>query len=874
MPEDILSKIKSTRERLQNHAIAKKILDLMERLRMESNEFSERRWIWELLQNAQDVASQDKMLAISIEYNEEKQCLLFEHSGKAFSIDNIVGLIEQIGTKERNKIEGAENKIIGKFGTGFLTTHLLSEIVEVSSYLEEPQNQFRKFTLKLDRSGRDLDEIIAAVNNSIKVLEDFSQQPITTTNLTARFNTKFSYLLQSDSLLIAEKGMEDFIISIPFTLAFSNKINKVQIKSKKLDFEKGKINQINDTIKKVTIIKSTDDKTKELKILIASKNNTDIALAFKTVEGKNIITDFGEEIPRVFCEFPLIGTENFGFPVIINSSLFNPTEQRNGIFLTDKSEDKINENKAILITAVELYSNLLDYIDNSAKWENTYLLANFDKPAESNLISSNWFANFITKPVQEKVLKTKIVNTENIGITSIKMQDGSTVDFPFGSDSKIVDDLYDICSFSKYFILPLKSEIHEWNKIKWLKDYHITVKTIISLISENKDIESIAAKFEITNEESYTWLNNFIKFLVSNEFDHLISSNAILPNQSNVFKLKDSLYKESQTISEELKNLAFELGYDVRNELICKEIEIEFLENKTRTPSFVAHEIERLLKPKLKDIPRSDNTKLISKKLLLWFNNNKDEAESIFTDLYKNRHLLRDDDEIIKDMEKAELLEQIIDKSGVTQEEFEEIIFKDGKIIIKVVGDLYPESEDEIEQSYKLADHSDERSRITISEEAQELILNELKVKGFSIPENMKINYTIISGICKPDGSSVKIVVKSGKAGKLYFNPNEWLALSEDNSQLFVVTRGNVVRNVTITDLEEINDIFHMRFGTKAFVLRSNLKDFAAFFRYLPYTHFIFDTPESTSDYLEQFGLNKRNPSANDLTPDDIKLID
>ncbi|MBT5420233.1 MAG: hypothetical protein HOK80_05035, partial [Candidatus Cloacimonetes bacterium] len=465
-------------------------------------------------------------------------------------------------------------------------------------------------------------------------------------------------------------------------------------------------------------------------------------------------------------------------------------------------------------------------------------------------------------------------NNENIGITSIKMQDGSTVDFPYDSNTKIVDELYDICNFSKYFILPLKSEIHEWNKIKWLNDYHITIKTIISLISENKDIESIASKFEITNEESYTWLNNFIKFLVSNEFDHLINATAILPNQSNVFKLKDSLYKESQAISEELKNLAFELGYDIRSELLCKEIEIEFLENKTRTPSYVAHEIERLLKPKLKEFPRTDSTKLISKQLLLWFNNHKDEAESIFTDLYKNRHLLRDDDEIIKDMEKAELLEHIIDKSGVSQEEFEEIIFKDGKIMIKVVGDLYPDSEDEIEQSYKLADHSDEKSRITISEEAQELILTELKAKEFSIPENLKIKYTIITGISKPDGSPVKIVVKSGKAGKLYFNPNEWLALSEDSSQLFVVTRGNVVRNITITDLEEINDVFHMRFGTKAFVLRSNLKDFAAFFRYLPYTHFIFDTPESTSDYLEQFGLNSRNPSANELTPDDIKLID
>lgn len=89
---------------------------------------------------------------------------------------------------------------------------------------------------------------------------------------------------------------------------------------------------------------------------------------------------------------------------------------------------------------------------------------------------------------------------------------------------------------------------------------------------------------------------------------------------------------------------------------------------------------------------------------------------------------------------------------------------------------------------------------------------------------------------------------------KIYFNPNEWLTLTEPDSQLFVVTRGNVVRNVTLKDIESINDTFHMRLNTQSFAM-TNLKVFAKFFQYLPYTHFIFETPESTTDYLLQFGL-------------------
>jgi len=182
-------------------------------------------------------------------------------------------------------------------------------------------------------------------------------------------------------------------------------------------------------------------------------------------------------------------------------------------------------------------------------------------------------------------------------------------------------------------------------------------------------------------------------------------------------------------------------------------------------------------------------------------------------------------------------------------------------------------SEDDIEQSYDLVDNSDERSRISISQDAKETIFNTLKAKGFDVPDTLDINYTVVKGIKNPKGVAIKIVVKSGKAGKTYFNPNEWLALTESDTQLFVVTRGNIVRNVTLNDLEVFNDTFHMRFNTQSFAVNTNLKAFANFFRYLPYTHFIFDTPESTTDYLQEFGLNQRNPSADTLTSDDKNLL-
>ncbi|MPM79607.1 hypothetical protein SDC9_126646 [bioreactor metagenome] len=160
-----------------------------------------------------------------------------------------------------------------------------------------------------------------------------------------------------------------------------------------------------------------------------------------------------------------------------------------------------------------------------------------------------------------------------------------------------------------------------------------------------------------------------------------------------------------------------------------------------------------------------------------------------------------------------------------------------------------------------------------MSEEAKEQVFDILKQKGFQFQTNLDINYTIVRGIKHPNGTPIKVVVKSGKAGKIYFNPSEWLALTETNTQLFVVTRGNIVRNVTLQDLENINDTFHMRFNTQAFAVNTNLKAFANFFRYLKYTHFIFESPESTTDYLQQFGLCERNFSSKELSADDKNLL-
>ena len=60
----------------------------------------------------------------------------------------------------------------GRFGTGFLTTYLLSKKLTVKGVFHDPEEEahdFRRFKLVLDRDATDVDEMIALNKKSFKI---------------------------------------------------------------------------------------------------------------------------------------------------------------------------------------------------------------------------------------------------------------------------------------------------------------------------------------------------------------------------------------------------------------------------------------------------------------------------------------------------------------------------------------------------------------------------------------------------------------------------------------------------------------------------------------------------------------------------------
>lgn len=206
---------------------ANRILQLLQRQRYNNNEDSVKRWIWELCQNAKDVCNDSGKVKIRIDLDESNKRVIFRHNGRAFSLANVMSLINQSSLKDR---DDETERTSGKFGTGFLTTHLLSEIVNISGILETEPENYSRFRISLDRTGHDKKEIIAALEKAVSQLQECQSMLVSDYDKYA-YNTIFEYELDEDGIEVAQQGIENLRVSAPFVLSMLSDIEEITLEA-------------------------------------------------------------------------------------------------------------------------------------------------------------------------------------------------------------------------------------------------------------------------------------------------------------------------------------------------------------------------------------------------------------------------------------------------------------------------------------------------------------------------------------------------------------------------------------------------------------------------------------------------------------------
>jgi len=1006
----IIEKISEYEKKANDKAIASKILDKMDGLRLENDDNSSKRWIWELLQNAKDCAAKEQKIKVNINFNKTLKIVEFSHNGQPFTLESITFLIKQVSTKERSELNN-EVLTTGKFGTGFLSTHLLSEIVELESVVLY-ENTYKKFQITLDRSGRNMASVLNAIEKSFKQISQIDMNsPMKTFNQTA-FNTKFTYKLNERGLVIAEQGLGDFKVSIFYVLIFIKNIYSVRLEHENREYILSEeVIQLSKNIQKYSITEVSSNAKQIYEVVVVSNDNVYIAMPIISVNNNIVFDATNKKSAKLFCDFPLVGTENFPFPAIINCSNFNPTEPRDGIFLTDIEDEKISENKSIIKKAYYLLYELIDFASFN-NWGKMFALAQFSKTFEAKWVDSNWLNTELTDQLIDKLFTTPIVDTIDKKRKSVINTDNKfNVWFPSNDKPEVREMIWWL--YSKYIpeILPLKEEIHEWynsiikNKttltvkdafknissdgsieqlnlrnnlyvFKWLNYFYkivetnkdesiinndeykvlpnqngvfvnktnlridadiedkikdvtillgidvrenllhkevkypinlkfenltqsevvddinnslkhnlridklesckllialfpnnesetkkrkklydfylkidksfeqieqtvitnwteeiweeadkIIVEQIVERISELQNVQALAN--EITNgnmQNALNWLNSVIEFLVKNEFT-LINSRTIsfLPNQNGYFCIREDLCLDNGEIDEVLKDICSELGYDFRDELLDKAIFLEMSDKNEVNEQDVVNKIIELVQPYLNSQDKSEETKAIFRKIVLWFHSNKDKARKLFGEYYRNKHKFYDDNEVAENMSKWEKAKEIFTEYNIKNfTELKKIL--ESKVDINTIGSPKKETitiEDlisygissEKELEYALQDKNFSELFIHYSiptsemflfaqsliQRAKENIKKYLKtLKNYDCSEMEDTAPTVIAGI-KKNGVPVTIVVRPSDFGEvIIYYSSEKDTLDYENAELWIEDGKNKPRHLTL----------------------------------------------------------------------------
>ena len=626
-----------------------------------------RRWIWELIQNAKDVHNGRVKIRIEFTDEGENTNVTFKHNGAPFTTNNIRYLIEQISDKDQKKNQGERRILSRKFGTGFLTTHLLSEIVTVTGIAKEPELSHRQFTVKLDRSGTEIDDIIESVERSKESVEDMDSLPEYKNYVEGKYNTTFYYPLNDNvGINVAAYGLNDLKYCLPYTLVFVPEIHVVESPSLNLLFQNASdVDDEEELVELVDIIIEPDDELPDVFTIAKLRRGfTTLAIPVQRNQGQVSILRISEKVPKLFCDFPLVGAESFPFPVIINNPNFNPTDPRNGIFLTAQSRanERVAQNKSIMEEAVELYFQLLKHAADN-KWSNLYLLAQiteYNNPPE--WLDKTWFNNDVVTPIRKRLLRTEIVNTSDNNIVAILDEKGDKYTwFPSAGKKEIREAIWRCATQWFPYLLPRKEDVELWYRLSWKECGTLTLDQMAHFVEQMKTLDAL--KDELQHDNVYDWLNEFYDLLRMDEKEYatIIQKRAIFPNQNGDFRKKSILNEDAGDIGDDFKDILKLLGTDIREKLSDVNLQIEFEVDDVFDQAYVVKEITSEVTEIANDRERAKNYSEAFAKLLSWFHNNPKKAASLFSQIYRQKHLLYDEEEIMENFSKAEQLKEIME---------------------------------------------------------------------------------------------------------------------------------------------------------------------------------------------------------------------
>ncbi|KAK8888136.1 hypothetical protein M9Y10_039198 [Tritrichomonas musculus] len=527
------------------------------------------RWAMELIQNAKDslyISTESyskKKVQITFDIvlhsdNPDYDHVIFTHDGPPFTMNSYYGLIYKI-SEGKNKAQTT-----GKFGTGFLTTHVLSKTVKISGDRIERDNETKGFSITMIREGKENKEIKKDIHEMLKSFQKYNQP----------FNlTKFEYPIKNElSLKCVELGLIHFkkhiynvLINCPDIEFITLKENEFEIK-----FQVQKVFPIDQYIS----LYEVSGKGELKKFIVIKDNSNGISISIEYSDDKKIVPKEKDQ-ESLYTVFPLVGSSAHILPFSINCHDFEPTTERNALILDGEEiindeETKTCKNRKILLNSIDLFEKMVNYLNEnqySDLHELTVGLILYEKPY--NTFDMIWYKEqFLVK--LRKVLSSRVtvktINDESIILDDVYIPERKMYD-------EFIPKFIDLSVTRKYYPNMIRTaECLIWRKRLWDTFQYVSIENVIEKV-KNDD--------SILTEEGLSSLNEFISFIYKcNKV--LLEKYALIPDMNNNFhRMNESNFKRSNTVNDTIINMMEDISIpwksthmnkDIHEEIFCNEI--------------------------------------------------------------------------------------------------------------------------------------------------------------------------------------------------------------------------------------------------------------------------------------------------------------
>ncbi len=671
-----------------------------------------KRWFWELLQNASDYND-----TVSVKLDVDDHKVVFSHNGNPFSIEDVLNLISPDSRKDHDEVR-KDN--IGKFGSGLVSTHILSSEMSVQGAFADDDSLY-KFELFLDRrSFENKDDLIKEIQKAKKRLLEEEHELISAEEYTGymtsfAYNTNKRLLGMSTTRDVVSEGLQQIYDVLPYTLAFMTKVASVEIHDSRKNSTINNYRIYREQNNNGYIVYNIEQDDKIYSRTFIKQTHKRVETTFEIAKGR--IQPYPTNIAKLFCGLPMIGSEKIGLPIIVNSFAFEPTIEREGVEITAGDD----HNRGLLTEAGELYHSVIQYI-SANKLKNAYHLTKLSNTYNGLEGSKIMFKSRIVPLFQSEIENAVIV--ENVKGEWIKF---SNILLAY-KEGKPFDELYEVAREIKQTAFPTEESFKGWvdaTDFTIFKDQKFALIQLAEHVAAYQQLQAIVLQFSTDTKK---WLHKVISLIVE-EDENLLSKHYLLPNQKGQLKSLKDIYIDDD-IPEALKAIHNKLLPDAIEESLLDSRFNDFAEiiDKKYSTQDIAHIIDITLKEKYSAekgstasfiIPLNDLYKWINS-----FNEKQKDIAEMFPWFYPKRATLfmdtfgdeeRDYAFSIVQSGKMKALASLAD-SSITAEELEYLSSRP-----EALAKIYALMQEEVDDK--------EHANSTTGDYGEELVYNDLKQK-------------------------------------------------------------------------------------------------------------------------------------------------